>query len=337
MIELRRCLAILVLPLLTPLAACANDEVEQAASEDAGPLALHGNTTTLEIAPVLLAMRDYYPGQTTVKMGGVPNLYGEVSGGGVPGVADAATNAETQLIRTSVEHPDLRMIMTVSEGLYRIVARKSAGIESVADLAGKRVATIPVTSAGYFLHKMLDREGLDYDDVVAVPMMPLSEMPEALDNREVDAVVIWEPWSEMAAQVLGDDISEFSGKGVYRELFNFNSTAENLADPEMRARIVRMTRAIIDAASAVREDPSQAQALVAESSGFSPQMIADAWEHHAFPTAIPDDTLDVLVEQERWYAERDGREPRSREELAKLIDTSVYQEALAMGPQPPVR
>src|SRR5699024_3654963 len=121
-------LKVLVLPLLAALAACEGGEAgqpapDEAALEEMGPLALHVNITTLELGPVLLAMADYYPGESTIKMGGVPNLYGEVSGGGEPGVADAATNAETQLIRTSVDHPDLRMIMTVSEGLYRIVAR----------------------------------------------------------------------------------------------------------------------------------------------------------------------------------------------------------------------
>jgi NitT/TauT family transport system substrate-binding protein len=105
----------------------------------------------------------------------------------------------------------------------------------------------------------------------------------------------------------------------------------------MRARIVRMTRAIIDAAAAVREDPSQAQALVVASAGYTAREVADAWKHHAFPTAILEDTLDVLVAQEQWYASRDGRTARTRSELARLIDTSVYQEALAMGPQPRVR
>ena len=59
------------------------------------------------------------------------------------------------------EHPDLRIIFNVTEGLYRIVARRSAGIASVADLKGKRVATIAPTSAGYFLHRMLATRGAE--------------------------------------------------------------------------------------------------------------------------------------------------------------------------------
>jgi NitT/TauT family transport system substrate-binding protein len=110
------------------------------------PLAAYGNTQTFEIAPVLLAANGIYDGPVVIRNGGVPNLVGEAGPGGEPGKADLATNAETQLLRASVKHPELRVILGVSEGRYRIVARRSAGIARVADLKGKRVATIAPTS-----------------------------------------------------------------------------------------------------------------------------------------------------------------------------------------------
>lgn len=312
------------------LASCAE---EPAPPPDPGAIAVFGNKQTFEIAPVLLAADHYYPGEASVRMGSIANLVGEppVPGFGEEGEADVATNAETQLLRYSVEYPNLRVVMTVTEGLYRVVARRSAGIESVADLAGHRIATIPQTSSGYFLKLMLEREGLTYDDIEAVPIVPLVGMTEALASGEVDAVVIWEPESENAAQVLGDDLIEFSGEGVYRELFNLNTTAEKLEDPVSRARIVHFIRAILDASEEVRRDPSRAQEMVTASGEFDPQDVRESWRHHNWLAAVPDDLLDVLVVQEQWLAERDGREPRGREELATLIDTSVYEEALAMG------
>lgn len=330
----RRCAFAILAPVLGLLSACAEPGAAEPA-EDPGPIAIHGNTTTFEISPVLLAARDFYPGEATVKMGGIPNLVGEpmIPGFGEEGEADAATHAETQALRYSVRHPNLRIILNVSEGLYRIVARRSAGIESVADLKGKRIATIPQTSSGYFLSRMLERAGLSYADIEAESITPLEGMAEALDRREVDAVVIWEPYSEQAARVLGDDLIEFGGEGVYRELFNLNSTAENLADPAKRARIVAFVRAVMDAAEAMRADPAEAQQLLVETAGFAPRDVADAWKHHAFPANIPADLLDVLVEEEQWLAERDEREPRSREELSELIDTSIYEEALALEEQ----
>ena len=306
------------------------------AQDDPGPIAVYGNKQTFEIAPVLLAAEDHYPGDATVRMGSLANLVGAppVPGFGEEGEADVATNAETQLLRYSVENPNLRIVLGVSEGLYRIVARRSAGIARVADLKGKRVATIPQTSSGYFLHRMLAKEGLSFADIVARPIVPLAGMTEALRKGEVDAVVIWEPESENAAQVLGSDLIEFSGEGVYRELFNLNTTADRLADPATRAKIVLFLYAIINAVDAIQTDPARAQALVAQAGGFSSEDVRDSWKLHRFTADIPADLLDVLEEEEKWLAERDGRTARSRAELARLIDTSVFDEAMALaGPE----
>ncbi len=312
------------------LASCAT---APEALADPGPIAVYGNVQTFEIAPVLLAAEHYYPGEATVSMGSIANLVGAppVQGFGEAGEADVATNAETQALRYSVQNPNLRIVMTVTEGLYRIVARRSAGIESVADLAGHRVATIEQTSAGYFLKMMLEREGLTFNDIEDVSIVPLAGMTEALANGEVDAVVIWEPESENAAQVLGEDMIEFSGHGVYRELFNLNTTAEKLADPVTRTRIVQFIRAILDASEEVRTDPARAQELVRVRGEFDPQDVVESWEHHGWTAAVPDDLLDVMVVQELWLAQQAGRQPRNREQLATLIDTSVYDEAVALG------
>lgn len=309
--------------------ACATVPAEPEARM--APISIHGNIQTFEIAPVLLAA-EYYPGTATVKMGGIPNLVGEAPIGnfGSAGVADVATHAETQALRYSVRHPNLRILMNVTEGVYRIVARKSAGIARIADLKGKRVATIEQTSSGYFLHRMLATEGLSFADIVPVAVTPLSGMTEALRKGDVDAVVIWEPESENSAQVLGDDLVEFHGEGVYRELFNLNSTAENLADPEKRARIVRYVRAVIDAAAEVRRDPARAKTALIAASGFDPVDVDESWKHHRFNANLQPDLLDVLVLEEQWLAEREKRSPRSRAQLATLIDTSVYEEAMRL-------
>src|SRR5215831_616967 len=124
-------------------------------------LRIAGNMTTIELAPVLVAANGAYSGPVTVVNGGIPNL--------VRGEVDAATNAETQLLRQSIDDPSLRIILTEAESFYRIVARRSAGIASVRDLRGKRVAIAPNTSAHYYLVKSLRLAGVDEGAINAVP------------------------------------------------------------------------------------------------------------------------------------------------------------------------
>ncbi len=295
------------------------------------PLAVRGSTATVEIAPVLLAARDHFPDGAEVRNGGIPNLVGAapVEGLGGGGAADVATHAETQALRYSVAHPDIRIILTVTEGLYRIVARRSAGIASVADLKGKRIAAIPTTSSGYFLARMLASQGLGLDDVEVVRVSPIETMAKELADRKVDAVAIWEPHADNALRALGTDAIELSGTGVYRERFNLNSTAAALADPARRARIVRFVRAVLAATAAIERDPRPAQALVATTGGFTADEVGRSWPHLAFPATLPGDLVDLLVDEEAWLAAQEKRPARERGELAKLIDSSVLEEALA--------
>ncbi|WP_414902127.1 ABC transporter substrate-binding protein [Sphingomonas flavalba] len=305
------------------LGGCAA-AAERPAAAGAAPLIVHGATSVVELGPVHLAVETLYPAGSKVAPGGAATL------GRAVDPPDVATNAETQILRESIREPDLRIIMTVAEGLYRIVARKSAGITTVADLRGKRIATLTQTSAGYFLSRMLAGAGMSIDDVTIRQIHPLPGMVAALERGEVDAVAIWEPHSENAVRALGGDVVEFSGKGIYRELFNLNSTATVLADPMKRARVVELVGAIIDATAATNRNPTRAQQLVADAAGFTVEEVAASWRHHAFVAAFPDDMLAVLVEEEAWLAGLAGRTPRSREELARLIDRSVYDEAMRL-------
>ncbi len=281
-------------------------------------LRVYGNTTTIELAPVLLAAKEL---SITVKTGGIPDLFDEDA-------ADLATNAETQALRQSVEHPDLRIILTVSEGFYRLVARRSAGINEIADLRGKRIATAPNTSSAYYLFKTLALAGLTMEDVTIVPVSPLSLMPAALANREVDALTIWEPEIERAAEAIGSDAIEFQDRRVYRELFNLNTTAANLADPAKRRAIVTFVRALIRASAQIRERPQDAWPLVAASTGYDAALVEKVWHHEGYPGTLVGDLLDVMVAEDVFVAKERNRTPRTRAELAKLIDDSVLRDAL---------
>ncbi len=116
----------------------------------------------IELSPVVVAANSFYAQKLTVPSGGVASI--------TRGEADLATNAETQLLRESVNNPDLRIIMTVSESFYRLVGRRSAGINKLADLKGKRVLVPRLTSAQYYLVAMLRSAGLKEEDVTLVSM-----------------------------------------------------------------------------------------------------------------------------------------------------------------------
>lgn len=302
------------------LAATASAQANAGKSQ----LQVYGNTSTIELAPVLSALGlGHYKGSANLTNGGIPNLFA-TSAIDAPAMVNVATDAETQALRQSVTHPDLRIIFTVSDGLYRIVARRSAGINTLADLQGKKIGTIPKTPSAYFLHKMLTTVGLSIDDVKVVAIGSLDKYKTALTEQGLDAISVWEPGADYAAQSIGSDAIEFSGKGIYREIFNLYTTAAALADPVKHAVILDFVKSLMVATKELNSTPQVVWPLVANSSGLPEAVVAHAWEHHGYEAGLAPDLLDVMVEEDKWVARETGHTPRTREQLAQLIDASVY-------------
>lgn len=275
---------------------------------------------TFEMAPVVLAADSVYPGNLTVQSGGMADLFNENE-------ALVATNADTVALRFSVDNPNLRIVFTVCESYYRIVARRSAGIETLADLAGKNVSVIAQTSAAYFLHRMLDTVGLSEDDVVL--SNSFGSVPQLLADGDLDAVSAWEPDPQRAVNLLGDDAIEFRNLDVYREMVNVNTTQENLDDPVKRATIVGFVKSLIVAAEQVRNDPESVWPIMERDMGFDQELIEQAWFIQEYRGTLAPDLLDVMVDEEVWLAGVQGRTPRTRQELAPLVDPSILEEAWA--------
>src|SRR3954468_7757648 len=286
------------------------------------PLRVSGNTTTIELSPVLVAANGIYPGPVTVTNGGIPNI--------MDGSADIATNAETQLLRQSVDDPNLRVIFTVAESFYRIVARKSAGIAKVSDLKGKRITTPRNTSAHYFLVRMLATANLTEADVTIVPITPVTEMSAALKDGRVDAIAMWEPESERAIAALGNDVIVLQDRTVYRELFNLNTSTKVLADPAKRRAVVEFVRALITSSQQLRSRPEDFWPYIASKLNYPQELVSKSWPELRYAGAMVSDLLDVMEREEVWVARERNRPPRMRAQLATLIDTSVLQEALAL-------
>jgi sulfonate transport system substrate-binding protein len=276
------------------------------------------NTTTIEAGPVYVAAAA--PGGASFRVinGSVRNLG--------PGGADAATNAETQMLLATPSNPAIRMLLTVAEGHYRVIARKSAGITSLGDLRGRRITTVPQTSAHYYLYKMLKSAGVQDADVKIVTV-DRTDMAAAVARGEADAISMWEPEAQKALDALGQDATVFKNVGLYRELFSLYTTTDVLGDRKRRSELVAFVRAVLAATDTIHNRPQDAIPVIAKRLDLLEATIRKVWEHHVFPAALPAEMLDVLTEEEDWAAGLQKRAPRTREQLAGFIDASVLKEA----------
>jgi NitT/TauT family transport system substrate-binding protein len=242
------------------------------------------------------------------------------------GGAHAATNAETQFLIAGA--PNVRILFTVAEGLYRIVAKRSAGIKTLADLKGKRITLPRDTSAHYSLVRMLASAKLSENDVTIVDV-PRGQLAAAVIDGRADAISMWEPDAQNALDGLGKDAIVFQDNKVYRELFSLYTSTEVLGNAKRRGELVGFVRALFASVDEMKTKPAPHFPLVSKVTGHPVAQIAASWEHHAFPMVVPADMLDVMVEEEKWVAPKQKRAPRTREALAAFFDPSILKEARA--------
>ncbi len=161
-----------------------------------------------------------------------------------------------------------------------VVAR--TGIETVADLAGKKVAFNQGSVSQFYINVLLARAGLSEDDIEVVQMAP-GDAGSAFVAGHVDAAVTWEPWlSRGAAAEDGHILADTSTEpGLVTDIF---LTSTDVIE-ERGEEIAAVYRAWNRAVDFVAENPEEAYAIMARGVGGwldDPAVFAETLEKVAY-------------------------------------------------------
>ncbi|NCC53035.1 MAG: hypothetical protein EOM20_17740, partial [Spartobacteria bacterium] len=111
------------------------------------------------------------------------------------GEADYVTCADMPLALQGFETNEVRIIATIAQnnnGAW-IIARRDAGIQTPADLRNKRIGTQKNSAVHYFLSQFLIYHQISTAEVQIV-FLPATALPEALDQGEIDAFSMRNPF-----------------------------------------------------------------------------------------------------------------------------------------------
>jgi sulfonate transport system substrate-binding protein len=293
-------------------------------------LKLASDLESIEYTPARVALEEFFNSTHQLVTGGISVI-------GRDETVDLATNAEIPSLRAYATNRNLRIIYTVTETYYRIVANKSAGITKLEDLAGKRIGTIPGTTANYFLEQYLATVGITASNYTLVSgglckrnPCASNTLPGLLANNSVDAITVWEPTPQIGLDTLGEHGIVFQNRSIYREMVNLHTTADKLADPEKRKEIVSFIRALNKVQKIYTENPESLDLYnrVAKYIDADPATIKAVWPIHGWRGALAPDIIDVLVKEDPWVANQNRRAGLTLEEIHTLVDKSVSEEAM---------
>lgn len=149
-----------------------------------------------------------------------------------------------------------------------IIVKKDSGIDSVADLRGKRVAVNRSGLGEFLLVAALEKHGVSRDEVETVYLNPPDAAP-AFGQGKVDAWSMWTPAVDIAREQFDAKDIFFEGTDLdflidYSSLVTMREFAEENGD---------LVRAVIDAYRAegqwISENAAEAEAFAQAEGGYS--------------------------------------------------------------------
>ena len=242
------------------------------------------------------------------------------------GSADLATSSEAVVMFNSFQRTDFAVIASfvTSDDDVKIITRADTGISQPHQLAGKLVGTVTGAASHYFLETLLLSKGIEPKSVRIRNLQP-EAMGEALKNREVDAIVIWEPFPFKALKTVpGAKILPKSG--IYKLTFNLIVHKKHLGvrDDEL----VKILRALDRAQQFISTQPQKAKAILLERLKLDSAFIDWIWPRYNYRLSLDQSLLTTLEGEARW-ARQEG--------LVKGDKSPNYLNFIYVGPLSKVR
>lgn len=154
----------------------------------------------------------------------------------------------------------------IHTGCLQIVVPGTSNVRAIRDLKGKTIGVNAIGGGGMNLGtRVLANAGVDYKTGVTWKVFPNSELPLALKKGEVDAIIIGDPFAEIAIQTLNgrsilNSASQAPFEHEYCCLVVLNGDLVK-NDPTTAAAI---TQAILNAARWVKANPKEAARIAVE-------------------------------------------------------------------------
>jgi len=170
-----------------------------------------------------------------------------------------------------------------------LVVPERSGVQSVAELRGKRVAVNRAAQAHYLLLKALDEANVDVNEL-EICFEPPERALRAFQAGAIDAWAIWDPWLSSArldfgARVLRDSDGLLNNSAYYVARREFAERSNDLVE-ELLTQLQM-------AAHWAKKDPSRAADLLAPGLGFSSRALIASLDRDLRPVQISDDLIDA--------------------------------------------
>lgn len=205
----------------------------------------------------------------------------------------------------------------LSDNDVKLLSRPSAQIKTIADLKAKRIGVTKATASEYFLSSLLAMNGMSVSEVELLHFNP-EKLITAYLNKEVDAIVPWEPFAYKSVHLLANEINLHDTKNLNSLSFNLISQqADNLTVVKAKCVIEGLAKAI----DFISSQPQQAQQIVMAELGIEAEFIDWVWPDYIFKLSLNQSLLLSIKAQALWLMENKISDHNQLPQFNHFIDS----------------
>ena len=212
---------------------------------------------------------------------------------------DISTAADMPIVFNSFKRQDFCVFATFtsSYSFVSLLTRKDTGIKSGFDLKGKKVGINQGTSSHFFLAEFLADYELLMTDVEIFHFKTV-DLPNALKDKKVDAISVWQPYTHIAEQLLSANVLRLPNSEIYRTTFNF-ATMKSYAQ-DHKGVLERFTKALIRSSEFIQTHREESQRIIAEALKIEKETVITLWDGYNFKISLDQALLVSWDSIGRW-------------------------------------
>ncbi len=238
------------------------------------------------------------------------------------GEADIAFAAEFPIVRQVFNKKDIINFGTIAryENTY-LIWRADSGIGTVRDLKGKKIGVTLTTISEFYLGRTLELNGMNIQQVTLVDTRA-ADCEKVLVNREVDAVVTWEPWVTQINQRMGKEVITRAAQSAQYAYWNLISTTD--WTNKHSNTIERLMKSLVQAEGYLTSHQEEAKAIVRKRMNFDDEYMETIWPRYQFSLSLDQSLITAMEDETRWMISNN----MTTEKTMPNFTDFIYKDAL---------
>ncbi|APX92010.1 hypothetical protein BWR19_03070 [Halomonas sp. 1513] len=224
------------------------------------------------------------------------------------GETDLALMATTPLVLDLLEAPHtgeatdplILASLVYSSRLNHVVALADGGIQRPEDLTNRRIGLMAGTNAEFLWWLFTSVHHIDADTVSVVDL-PVEALPDALVAGNIDAAVLWEPWTSRLSHRVNGELTLLPGSDIYIENWVLVSTRKLVEQRPDALR--RLLSAYKESIALIEASPDRAMATYIDHAGLEAPVTLTGRDLPLFGLSLNWSLLTALMETSQWANE----------------------------------